>query len=199
MALGRTGHSGGMSRRMVVAVAMWLGGAVLAVVGVTVALNLLGSGIFGASGQVLSQADVQRDLAAQRPAAGSAAQPGAAPTAGPRGSQSPRPAASGSPASVPGEFHSTGGIVLASCSAGRVTLTSLIPMPGYEVTSHRGPAASAWVEFRSGGSGTTVTATCAGGQPHFAASAGDNGGGDDHGGGGGGSGGGSGRGSGSGH
>jgi uncharacterized protein (DUF1684 family) len=77
--------------------------------------------------------------------------------------------------------------VFASCSSGQVTLSSWIPAQGFETDGvSRGPARSAWVRFKSSGAEITVTATCAGGRPRFAAASDERGGG--HGGGGGGSG-----------
>jgi hypothetical protein len=93
---------------------------------------------------------------------------------------------------VTGSFSSSGGMVSASCSSGLVTLTSWSPALGFGTDGFaRGPAASAWVKFKSSGSEVTVTAACGSGGPHFSTAADDRhggGGGDDHGGGGGGSG-----------
>ena len=164
---------------------MLLAGVVLAIIGGAAALSLVGNGVFGPGGKPLTQADVQRALA--RPAAAtSSSQPGTA-TATPHRH---RPA-------VPGTFTRSAGTVFASCSSGQVTLTRLLPAQGYQTDGYSaGPAASASVKFKSSAAELTITATCAGGQPHFVSSADNRGGGgaDDHGGGGGGgSGGGSGR------
>ena len=173
MALPPARHSGGMQQRVVVAVTIWLAGAVLAAVGVTVALNLLGDGIFGAGGPVLSQADVHRELA-QAPAASAQPGPGRV-SPPPRPSSSPRPAA---PAPVASSLTSSGGTVLASCSAGQVTLTGWFPAQGYQTDGYsRGSAASAWVKFTSGAAEQTVSATCAGNHPRFATARDDKGGG----------------------
>jgi uncharacterized membrane protein YgcG len=197
MALPSARHSGGMQKRVVIAVTIWLAGAVLAAVGVTVALNVLGDGIFGAGGPVLSQADVQRELA-QAPAASAQPGPGRV-SPPPRPSSSPRPAA---PAPATGSLATSGGTVLASCSAGQVTLTGWFPAQGYQTDGYsRGPAASAWVKFTSGATEQTVSATCAGHHPRFATARDDKGGGggDKHGGGAGDDGGGGSGGSGGGH
>ena len=58
--------------------AMMLAGAVLAVIGATAALSLLGDGVFVPGGKPLSQADVRRALA-QPAATASPSQPGSAP------------------------------------------------------------------------------------------------------------------------
>ena len=173
MALPSARHSGGMQKRVVIAVTIWLAGAVLAAVGVTVALDLLGDGIFGAGGPVLSQADVHRELA-QAPAASAQPGPGRV-SPPPRPSSSPRPAA---PAPAASSLTSSGGTVLASCSAGQVTLTGWFPAQGYQTDGYsRGPAASAWVKFTSGATEQTVSATCAGNHPRFATARDDKGGG----------------------
>jgi hypothetical protein len=173
-----------MSRRIALAAAMLLAGVVLAIIGGAAALSLVGNGVFGPGGKPLTQADVQRALAQSAPATPSS-QPGTA-TATPHRH---RPA-------VPGTFTSSAGTVFASCSSGQVTLTRLLPAQGYQTDGYSaGPAGSASVKFKSSAAELTITATCAGGQPHFVSSADNRGGGgaDDHGGGGGGSGGGSGR------
>ena len=176
-----------MSRRIALAAAMLLAGVVLAIIGGAAALSLVGNGVFGPGGKPLTQADVQRALA--RPAAAtSSSQPGTA---------TPTPHRNGrAPSAVPGTFTSSAGTVFASCSSGQVTLTRLLPAQGYQTDGYSaGPAGSASVKFKSSAAELTITATCAGGQPHFVSSADNRGGGaDDHGGGGGGgSGGGSGR------
>jgi hypothetical protein len=180
-----------MRKRVVIAAAMWLAGALLGAIGVTAALNLLGDGIFGASGQVLSQADVHRDLARQPPAPASSGQLSPAPVTS--RSSHPHPSSSRSPAAAQtaGSLAATGGTVLASCSAGQATLTGWFPAQDYQTDGYsRGPAASAWVKFSSGATEQTVSVTCAGDHPRFTASLDDKGGGGEHGGGGGGRGGG---------
>ena len=175
-----------MRKRILHAAAIWLAGAALAAVGVTAALSLLGAGILGGGGgQVLSQAAVQRELAQQAPAPASPAPASPGPTTS-RPGHAPRPSSSRSPA--PSVFHAAGGTILASCSAGQVTLTHLIPAQGYQTDSDsRGPASSAWVKFQNGGTEQTVTVTCAGDHPRLVTAPGPEpaggGGGDDHGGG----------------
>jgi hypothetical protein len=198
-----------MTKRAAFVPVLLLTGLIVAVVGATAALRLIGDGAFGPGGRALSQADVRQSLA-QHPPAGaggiaSASSPGSArpavtPSHRPRRGR-PAQGATGAPAPghrpVAGSFASSGGTVFAACSAGRVTLTSWIPAQGYGSDGvSRGPAPSAWVKFKSSSAEITVTATCGGGQPRFAASADDHGGGR---GGEGGGGGGSGRGGGSGH
>lgn len=178
-----------MRKRILHAAAIWLAGAALAAVGVTAALSLLGAGILGGGGgQVLSQAAVQRELAQQVPA--SPTPPSPAPATS-RPGHAPSPSSSRSPA--PSVFHTAGGTVFASCSAGQATLTRRIPAQGYQTDSYsRGPATSVWAKFQNGGTEQTVTVTCAGDHPRLVTAPDDEptggggeptGGGDDHGGG----------------
>ncbi|MGN6679438.1 MAG: hypothetical protein ACTHKL_16880, partial [Streptosporangiaceae bacterium] len=148
-----------MSKRAALISALLLAGVAIAVIGATAALGVIGNGAFG-PGKTLTQADVRRSLAQQS----APAQPT---QATPRSSAPASPPASGSEAV---SFASSGGTVLASCSSGQVTLSSWIPAQGYETDGvSRGPARSAWVRFKSSGAEVTVTATCAGGRPRFAA------------------------------
>jgi len=161
-----------MRKRVLVAVAIWLAGAALAAIGVTAALNFLGDGAFGVGGQVLTKADVQRDLA-QAPAPASASAAPATPgRSHPPGTSSPRPSA------ATGTKHASGGTVVASCSGGQVTLTGWFAAQGYQIDgASRGPAESAWVKFRGASAEQTVSVTCAGGRPQFAVSLDNRGGG----------------------
>jgi hypothetical protein len=159
-----------MSKRAALISALLLAGVAVAVIGATAALGVIGNGAFGPGGKTLTQADVRRSLAQGTPAPPTQAGPRSSPPA--------------SPASAAASFASSGGTVLASCSSGQVTLSSWIPAQGYETDGvSRGPARSAWVRFKSSGVEVTVTATCAGGRPHFAAASDDRGGGNGGGGG----------------
>ncbi len=188
-----------MTKRAALVSALLLAGLVVAVVGATAALRLIGNGAFGPGGKPLTQADVQRALAQQPPA--TPAQQTPQPTPGrhsPSGKPSRHhPAPTRQP--VPGSFSSSGGNVFARCLSGQVTITSWIPAQGYTTDGYlQWPATSAWVKFKSGTSEVTVTASCGGGAPRFSAAADDNhggGGGGEHGGGGGDNGGGGGGGS----
>jgi uncharacterized membrane protein YgcG len=176
-----------MSRRIALVAVMALAAAVFAVIGATAALSLLGNGVLGPGGKPLTQADVRRALA--QPVAAGSPSPASPAPATPR-----HPTATPGPAPVTGVFGSSGGTVNASCLSGQVTLTSWIPAQGYQSDgASPGPATSAWVKFKAGGTELTVTATCTGGgRPRFVSSADNRGGGGGDGGGGGGSGGGSG-------
>lgn len=168
-----------MTKRAVLVSALLLAGLVVAVISATAALRVIGGGTFGPGGQPLSSADVQRALA-QQPALSQSPRPSQAATA--------RPSAS-APVPVSRNFTSGGGTVYAACLSGQARLTSWIPAQGYQADGYAaGPAAVAWVRFKSSGTELTVTTTCSGGLPRFAVAAdvrGD-GGGDGRGGGGGG-------------
>ncbi|HET9897647.1 MAG TPA: hypothetical protein VFQ44_22175 [Streptosporangiaceae bacterium] len=171
--------------------ALLLAGAAASVAGSTAALRLIDNTAISPGGTPLTQAEVRRTLTGTSPG-------------GPGSQQSP-PATSRPPASpsdsarhtAPVSFTAAGSTVFASCNGGKVTLTSWIPAQGFESDGfRRGPAVTAWVNFKSGSSEVTVTASCSNGQPRFTTAADDhhggNGGGEDeHRGGSGGSGGGS--------
>jgi hypothetical protein len=182
-----------MSRRTALVPALLLAGLVVAIIGATAALRLIGDGAFGPGGRAMTEADVRRSLAQATPAAAtrsaapaatrSAVPPATPGRAGTRGSRSPSPGGTQT-----GGFQSTGGMVFAACSAGQVTLTSWVAAPGYGTGNvSPGPAGSAWVKFKSGTTEVTVSTSCAGGKPAFSSSSDDRGG-ETHGGGGGGGG-----------
>jgi len=185
-----------MRPRILLLVAGWLAVAAAAATGVTLALSVLGSGLFGTAGHPLSMAQVQQQLA----------------QAGPE----PSAAAAGSPQTVdqggtPGARNTSGGGVVVRCTSQGAYLTAT-PAQGYRADDlQQGPAPAVWVSFRSASAEVHVTASCPTGQPRFTVSSeprgghgGDspspgaptsqssvpaNGGGDDHGGGGNGGGG----------
>jgi len=161
-----------MNKRLVLVSAVLAASLVLAVVGATAALRLIGNGTFGPGGKALSEADVTRSLA--RVAATPTTRPSPVATPGQSGRHS-SPRASHSPgnsAARNGVYTAASGSVFASCASGQVTLTSWIPSPGFGVDGDAsGPAASAWVKFKSDSAEVTVTATCMNGRPHFLASA----------------------------
>lgn len=163
-----------MHRRILFGVAAWLLGAATATAGSLLAVSLLGQGITGGSGPLLSQVAVDRALASE------AAEPAATPTAragdtGAAGTAAASPgktraAASGSavpspsdgPASAPAAsamaggtsagggtvLTSHGGDVVAGCPAGGAYLESWSPAQGFVVGDvYRGPAQAARVTF----------------------------------------------------
>ena len=144
-----------MRPRILLLVAGWLAGAAAAATGVTLALSVLGSGLFGTAGHPLSMAQVQQQLA----------------QAGPE----PSAAAAGSPQTVdqggtPGARNTSGGSVVVRCTSQGAYLTAT-PALGYRADDlQQGPAPAVWVTFRSGSAEVHVTATCSAGQPQFTVS-----------------------------
>ena len=154
-----------MRPRILLLVAGWLAGAAAAATGVTLALSVLGSGLFGTAGHPLSMAQVQQQLA----------------QAGPE----PSAAAAGSPQAVdqggtPGARNTSGGSVVVRCTSQGAVLTAT-PALGYRADDlQQGPAPTVWVSFRNNSAEVHVAASCATGQPRFTVSSeprGGNGGG----------------------
>ena len=177
-----------MHRRILFGIAAWLLGAATATAGSLLAVSLLGQGITGGSGPLLSRVAVDRALASEAAepatppsAAGSApagtagASPAAARTAAP---SSPAPSRAVSPSNVPASvtagdgtvLASRGGDVVASCAAGGAYLDSWSPAQGFVVDGVlRGPAQVARVTFvpatGSDDSDVTMLVSCSAGVP----------------------------------
>jgi hypothetical protein len=154
-----------MRPRILLLVAGWLAGAVAAATGVTLALSVLGSGLFGTAGHPLSMAQVQQQLA--------------------QADSEPSAATAGSPQAVdqggtPGARNTSGGSVVVLCTSQGAYLRAT-PAQGYRADDlQQGPAPAVWVSFRSGSAEVHVAASCATGQPRFTVSSeprGGNGGG----------------------
>jgi hypothetical protein len=154
----------GVHRRILFGVAAWLLGAATATAGSLLAISLLGQGITGDSGRLLTQDAVTRALASE--AADASSPPVTAPSrqlAFPSPSASATPAATGTStphasdpatAQAPGAadggmvLTSAGGEVVASCQPAGAYLISWSPLQGYEVDGvTRGPAVTARVNF----------------------------------------------------
>ena len=166
----------GVHRRILFGVAAWLLGAATATAGSLLAISLLGQGITGDPGQLLTQDAVTRALAseaadaspppvtspskqvaspaaeARTPAptpasARASATPAATATSAP---SAPDPTATTAPAAADGGtvLTSAGGEVVASCQPAGAYLISWSPLQGYEVDGViRGPAVTARVIF----------------------------------------------------
>lgn len=174
-----------MHRRILFGVVAWLLGAATATAGSLLAISLLGQGITGNSGQLLTQDAVTRALASQ--AAEAPPSTAASETSGPAASAPARtaPAASVTPAATdvpaPGQGADTGtaspsgggtvltsggGEIVANCQAAGAYLISWSPLQGYEVDSvNRGPAATAQVTFESTTQRVTMVVSCSAGVP----------------------------------
>ena len=179
-----------MSKRVALVSAVLLAALVVAVIGATFALRLIGGGTFGPGGRPLTEADVRHSLAAVSTTPPATPNPTGTAGSGGGGTASPHPSRTQGtkPVARSGVFSRPGGSVYASCAGGQATLTRWIPDTGYSTDGYvRGPTRTAWVKFKSANSEVTVSITCVAGKPHFAASSDDHGGG--HGGDGGGGGG----------
>lgn len=128
--------------------------AVATAVGIA-AVTAIGSGLADSTSAPLSQSDVAASLARPQP-------PGPPSSAAPASS-----APSSQPAAAPSKVLATpGGSVVASCTAGKATLTSWSPNQGYQTDDvDRGPDKTAKIKFDSDEQELTVKVDCPGGQP----------------------------------
>ena len=179
-----------MNRRILFGVAAWLLGAATATAGSLLAVSLLGQGITGASGPLLTQDAVNRALASEasepsaaadpsddRPSASPSEEPAAATTTatpsptGVPAPPSPSPSSANGSAPVGTVLTSRGGDVVASCLAAGTYLDSWSPSQGYEVDDvNRGPAGTARVTFESDAGSVTMVVSCSAGVPSAASS-----------------------------
>ncbi|MCR6487993.1 hypothetical protein M8542_34730 [Amycolatopsis sp. OK19-0408] len=150
-----------MTGRGVLMAAGWLLAAV-ATAGVgTVALDVVGAGILGPQNQPLSQDDVARALETV-----------------PTGTTPPPPITPASTAPAPRGLTVPGGTLVAKCTGDQVELMSWSPDTGFRADDvSRGPAASASLKFKNGGTENVVIVTCRDGEPHAETAADDSGGG----------------------
>src|SRR5262249_50259659 len=149
-----------MNTRIVLLVAGWLAGAAAAATGVTLALSVLGSGLFGTASHPLSVAQVERQLAQAGPVLASPV-PSAAPA------RSPQPAGQGG---IPRVKSTSGGSAIVRCTDDGAWLMT-IPAQGYRADDLvAGPAPQVSVAFRSDSAEVHVTAVCVAGHPQFTVS-----------------------------
>jgi hypothetical protein len=159
----------GVHRRILFGVAAWLLGAATATAGSLLAISLLGQGITGDPGQLLTQDAVTRALASEAadaspspvtsprrqlasPSASASASASATHAATSTSAPAPDPATAAAPAAGDGGtvLTSTSGEVVASCQPAGAYLISWSPLQGYEVAAvTRGPAVTARVIFSS--------------------------------------------------
>ncbi|MDA0638845.1 hypothetical protein OUY22_36000, partial [Nonomuraea sp. MCN248] len=121
----------------------WAVTAIAATGAAVAVLGLLGGGLTGTSGRVMTQEEARATLArvttaTQRPPLSPSTSPPASPSASPPSSPSASPSVSASPGvtQAPPEsevIRSAGGTVIASCAGGQVTLRSWSPAQGYSV------------------------------------------------------------------
>jgi hypothetical protein len=175
--------------RIVFGVAAWVLGAGTATAGSLLAVSLLGQGITGGSGQLVSQDAVNRALASEAAEAAPSASPVVAASTTPppaRPAATPSSAAPTMPATptmpttpaaaittavptMPTDgtvLTSSAGEVVAACPPGGAYLVSWSPLQGYEVGDvARGPATTARAEFESTASRVTMVVSCSAGVP----------------------------------
>ncbi|MEV1170321.1 hypothetical protein [Nonomuraea sp. NPDC049784] len=155
-------------KRLVLA---WAATAVAATAAAVGVLTLLGTGLTGDSGRVLSQAEVHAALntATQfaTDAPGNAAEPTTALTPSTPSTAAPSQTPQPSGASQGKLIRSPGGTVIASCAGDLVTLRSWSPAQNYSVDKvEPGPAREARVEFEQDeGEDVELKITCSSGQP----------------------------------
>jgi hypothetical protein len=172
-------------RRILFGVAAWLLGAATATAGSLLAISLLGQGITGSSGQLLTQDAVNRALGSEAaeasppdsPAVTATARPSRAaaspspPTAATPVTPAPSPVASTATTAPPPSGQGTvltspGGEAVATCQAAGAYLISWSPLQGYEIAGvTRGPAATARVTFDSDANRVTMVVSCSAGVP----------------------------------
>jgi hypothetical protein len=184
-----------MHSRILFGVVAWLLGAATATAGSLLAVSLLGQGITGNSGPLLTQDAVNKELASEAAEASASASVTVTASAEPSGTHAtatPSPVtASMSPVQAPTPVTTTpvtttpvtttapptassggtvltspGGEVVAACQAAGAYLVSWSPLQGYEVGDvSRGPAATARVTFESNASRVIMTVSCSAGVP----------------------------------
>jgi hypothetical protein len=133
--------------------------------GVTLAaVSVLGSGIFAGSTQTMSQAEVDRALAAVTvsPEPGTAGSPAPTGTSAPSPTTDPPEPAGSDPTVV----SSAGGRVIARCTGSEAEVLSWTPAQGFRTDKvERGPAAEVQVEFESDDRDVKVELRCEDGRP----------------------------------
>ncbi|GAA4587200.1 hypothetical protein GCM10023194_35430 [Planotetraspora phitsanulokensis] len=155
-----------MNRRLLLVVTGWLTVGLIATGAGLTLTTLLGETITELGSRPLSADEVQRALDASDAAATSPStvlSPSPTAPAQPRSSEPPRMAGTPRVMTLPG------GVVVARCSGGLVTLESLTPAPGYEIDdADRGPRDRARVKFESEeghGRKSEIEVRCSGDRP----------------------------------
>jgi hypothetical protein len=147
--------------RTLIAVAGWLTAAVVATLIGVGALRLVGESIAGTPGGVLSQEEVDRQLATATAASGS---PSPSPPPASPSTSVPAPSIGASHARQ--VFKARGGSAVAECDGTAARLVSYWPAQGYGTHEVReGPAAEAEVDFRGSAGRSKIKVRCAAGQP----------------------------------
>jgi len=175
-----------VTQRTLLGTAGWIGAAVLAVLVGLAAVRVIGDGLTSEAGRPRSQAEVNRELAAQAtttptsdgaPASSDpTAEPGLEPAPATTSVRSTTASASTGSRTAPSvgirSFRTHGGTVVARCRNGRVEIVAMSPLAGFAVHERdEGAQAQAEGEFR----GTVddhdrvkVRVSCAGNRPVLA-------------------------------
>lgn len=144
-----------MRSRALFAVAGWLAAAFLATLIGVGAVRLIGESIAGTPGGVLSQREVDQELAAP-------VQSASAPAIAPVSAAPPADASAGARQSL----AAVGGSVVAECAGSTVRLVSWAPAQGYQVhDAEPGPDDEAEVEFRGPSGKSEIKVRCVAGRP----------------------------------
>jgi hypothetical protein len=162
-----------MYARILISVAAWAAGAVVATAGSLLAISVLGQGIVTGPVRTLSVDEVASALAAvsATPSASATTTAATAAAGSPRATAtaSATPAASQSASADTSSsrvLSATGGSVIASCTQAGAYLSSWSPAQGFQVkTVVRGPAYAAKVKFVSGSNAVVLTVVCQSGVP----------------------------------
>jgi hypothetical protein len=155
-----------MNRRLLLVVTGWLTVGLIATGAGLTLTAVLGDTVTGAGSRALSADEVRQAL--ETSDATPTATPSAAPPPSPTAS-APSPSASPRRAGTTRVMTLSGGVVVARCSGGVVTLESLTPAPGYQVDdAERGPGDRVRVKFESEerhGSKSEIEVRCSGDHP----------------------------------
>jgi hypothetical protein len=147
-----------MNRRLLLVVSGWLVVGLVATGAGVVVLTFLGDSVTGSATRALSPAEVRRALDTSpsplSPGSGNGSRTGA-----PSDGTADRPGQSRA-------FSARGGVVVARCAGGLVTLRSWTPAQGYEVKdAERGPRDKVRVRFESGDARTEIEIRCSADRP----------------------------------
>jgi hypothetical protein len=164
-----------MNRRPLLVVTGWLVVGLVATGAGVVVTTFLGDSITGSATRALSPAEVRHDLDASpsptrsKDGAGNASgAPSAQASPSATGSRS-SPSAPPVPSAGSGQSRAIaarGGIVVARCAGGLVTLRSWTPSQGYEVKdAERGPRDKVRVRFEDGEARSEIEIRCSGDRP----------------------------------
>ncbi|WP_248960292.1 hypothetical protein [Sphaerisporangium perillae] len=158
-----------MNRRPLLVVSGWLVAALVATGAGVVVTTFLGDVVTGSATRALSPAEVRRALAAASPFPGPSASTSPSSLASPSRSPSATAAPSGGTGAGSGGskvIPARGGVVVARCDGGLVTLQSWTPAQGYEVKDvERGPRDKVRVRFEGDDARTEIEIRCSGGRP----------------------------------